>query len=128
MAQILIIDDDADLRNIIRRMLETAGYSAVCAADGQAGMKLALEYKPDLLITDIIMPDENGIKVIRQFRRMFPGIKILAVSSGGIMKSSKVLVKAKQSGAHKVLRKPFKRMELLMAAEDLISSCRERES
>src|SRR5437762_7182307 len=82
MARILVIDDDAQVRGAVRRVLERAGHTVVDVADGEAGIRAHRERPTDLIITDIFMPEQDGIETIQQLRREFPRVKIIAISGG----------------------------------------------
>jgi DNA-binding response OmpR family regulator len=117
MAKILVIDDDAMLRHTITKILRRGGYEVVTAEDGARGMAALRKERPDLVITDIVMPDQEGIQTITQIRREARDTKIIAVSGGGIVGNVDFLSMAQQLGAHDVLAKPF-------LAEDLIGRVR----
>ena len=106
---------------MIRDMLERDGYKVVLAEDGEVGLQLYLEIKPDLLITDLIMPNKEGIELIMQLSREFPDGKIIAISGGGRFDPAVYLDAAKELGAQVILRKPFKRKELIAAVEQCLS-------
>lgn len=83
MPLILIIDDDDQIREMLRQMLERAGYEVTDAPNGKVAMKLYREQPADLIITDLIMPGKEGIETIIELRRDFPEVKIIAISGGG---------------------------------------------
>ena len=83
MALILIIDDDDQIRRVLRKTLERDGYDVADAPNGKEGIRLYRENPADLVITDIIMPEKEGIETIRELRRDFPEVKIIAISGGG---------------------------------------------
>ena len=83
MARILIIDDEEKFRKMLRQMLERAGHEVVEAPDGKEGVKLYREKLTDLIITDIFMPEKEGIQTIKELKRDFPEAKIIAISGGG---------------------------------------------
>ena len=115
MADILIIDDEDIVRNSIRLTLENVGHTIRESATGKGGLYLARNQMPDLLITDIFMPEKDGLEVIRELRQEAPHLRILAISGGGRMGDSDFLPQAKAFGAQTTLRKPFLREELLDA-------------
>lgn len=124
MALVLIIDDNEALRTVIRRTLESAGYSVVDAADGRQGLALLASHQPDLLITDILMPTKEGIETIREVREARPELSIIAISGGGAgpMNGADLLAIARQFGANAVLEKPFRPAELRQAIGALLQS------
>lgn len=97
-ARILIIDDEAPLRVMVRQMLEKADYMVEEANDGAAGLKCVLHNPIDLVITDIFMPDKDGLATILELRAQFPHLKIIAIS-GGSRRGPDYLPIAKKLGA-----------------------------
>ena len=118
VARILVIDDEPLVRDMVRQILERAGYEVLDAPDGKVGMQRVREQVFDLVITDILMPEQEGIETIRMLHREFPQIRILAISGGGRRGKLDVLPVAEVFGAHRSLAKPFERKELL----DVVSS------
>jgi DNA-binding response OmpR family regulator len=114
VTRILVIDDEASVRAFIRQTLETEGYEVKEAADGKEGLAALRPYPADLIITDIFMPNKEGIDTIRTVREQFPQTKILAISGGG-SRRMEVLSAAVQFGAHHALEKPFTPAELVAA-------------
>ena len=106
MAKILLIDDDTNLRTMTTMALAAAGHQVVEAKDGKQGVRLFHEHRPDLVITDLIMPDQEGIETIAQLRRAQPGRPIIAIS-GGLTHSALYLNIAAKVGAHHTLAKPL---------------------
>ena len=108
MARILVIDDDADVRAVILDTLESAGHEVILAGDGNQGLRLQRLHQAELVITDILMPEKEGIETIRELRHEFPKQKIIAMSGGGrALASLDYLKVARELGAHVVLHKPF---------------------
>ena len=120
MAHIILIEDCNHLRGTLKKTLEYEGHEVFEAQDGKAGEKLYREGCPELVITDIIMPNKDGIETIIELRRDFPGIKILAISGGGRIGSENYLDMAKSLGAHGILAKPFKQKDLLESVGKLL--------
>ena len=85
MPRILIIDDNDQFLGILRNTFEKAGYDVDLAGNGTEGLKVLAEYSVDLVVTDIVMPVMEGIETIMELLREFPGLKIIAVSGGGIL-------------------------------------------
>jgi DNA-binding response OmpR family regulator len=106
-ARILVIDDDTAVRVTIETVLAGCGYGVVCAADGKEGVRLFLALRPDLVMTDIIMPVQEGIETIFEIRQEQPTARIIAMSGGGRIASSDLLGMARELGADHVLAKPF---------------------
>ena len=119
MARILIIDDDADLRTTLRDLLEQAGYAVVEAHDGHAGLTSYEAAPTDLIITDLLMPEREGLETITALRRINPQVKIIAITGGGQTGQLDFLRAAAVLGAQRTLHKPFNRQTLLAAVRDL---------
>ena len=111
MARILIIDDDPDLRAVLAQMLRLAGYEVALAANGREGLEQALKQPADLVLTDIYMPEQEGLETILELRRRFPQLPVLAMS--GRAAAGTMLGIAQRLGAIAVLQKPFSSDELL---------------
>jgi CheY-like chemotaxis protein len=121
MARILLIDDDDQFRMLLRRMLEKAGYSDIEEAkDGGLGVKLFRQRPFDLVITDIIMPDKEGLETIMELTGDYPQIKIIALSGGGRVGPHGYLEMAKRLGASRTLAKPFNYSDFLDVVQDLL--------
>jgi DNA-binding NtrC family response regulator len=112
-ASILIVDDEADLRDLMIRVLAQAGYQATGAADGNEATRAMANQHFDVVITDLIMPERDGIQVINELRRKFPEVKIIAMSGGGHISREQYLRIAKGMGAHAQLEKPFTNEQLI---------------
>jgi CheY-like chemotaxis protein len=106
MARILIIDDDAYFRALLRRVLVQAGHEAVEACDGREGVQRYRTAPTDLILTDIWMPEQEGLETIRALRREFPAVNIIAMSGSGQFRGLDVLRIAEQFGALHTLEKP----------------------
>jgi CheY-like chemotaxis protein len=122
MADILIIDDELQMRRLLARLLRDAGHTVHEAANGREGLKLFREVHPVLIITDILMPDTEGIETIRELRRAAPTLPILAISGSN---TPVYLDAATKLGATASLRKPFSAEELLGAVETLLGGSAE---
>ncbi|MBF0227143.1 MAG: response regulator [Desulfobacterales bacterium] len=120
MAKILVIDDDDQIRQMLKKMIELEGYEVYEAEDGNVGVKLAQSNNFDLVITDIIMPEKEGIETIRELKKAFPDIKIIAISGGGRIGPDSYLELAKKLGASETLSKPVKKNVLMDAIKRLI--------
>lgn len=122
MARILLIDDDDQFRMLLRKMLEKAGYKDIEEAnDGRTGMKLFRQRPFDLVITDIIMPDKEGIETIMELTSEYPQMKIIAMSGGGRVGPQGYLEMAKRLGASRTLEKPFKYSDFLDIVQELLN-------
>ena len=105
--KILIIDDDDQIREILRMWLEKAGFEVFEAADGKLGVEIQKKTPVDLIICDLIMPEQEGIETITQFRKFFPEVCIIAISGGGQIDADSYLPMARSLGAWKVYKKPL---------------------
>lgn len=122
MATILIIDDNEDLRETLVAVLQDEGYTILVAQDGVSGARVFGESRPDLVVTDLIMPNANGFDTIRQIRAIDPKARILAMSGGSLINKDDYLATAAALGAMHVLPKPFEVEELLRAVITCLNS------
>ena len=99
MAKILVIDDEPSILLMIKKMLEKEGHEVDLALNGRDGMELFENIKPDLVITDIIMPEKEGLETIFELRKKNPGLKIIAISGGGRISPEGYLPRCKTSGS-----------------------------
>ena len=106
MARILLIDDDGGVRRTVRRLLERAGHAVLEAADGQEGLRLHREWRPDLIIADIFMPQVDGLELILQLRREAAAVPIVILSGGDGSGTPDLRKEAALLGAARVLSKP----------------------
>jgi PAS domain S-box-containing protein len=118
--RVLIVDDDRQIREIIREVVETEGYTALEAPDGKQGIRMCKRDPVDLIITDIFMPERDGLQVIREIRQGFPGIKIIAISGGGETVAGDFLGHAKLFGADRAFPKPLSLSDLAGAIRELL--------
>lgn len=113
MTTILIIDDNDLVRSSTRYILEDDGFKVEEAPDGEVGIKVVASIKPDLVLTDIVMPNKEGIELIRELRAGGYVGPILAMSGGGRIESGSLLSVAKKLGATDCIAKPFNKAQLL---------------
>jgi DNA-binding response OmpR family regulator len=121
MPGILIVEDDKELREMLKISLIRHKYTVLEAADGKEAIT---HFKPsitDLVITDLIMPDEDGLKVIMKLREIKPSLKIIAISGGGKAGPGSYLNLAKALGANVIFPKPFSINDLLAKIEQLLT-------
>ena len=123
MTKILVIDDDALVRSTVSRMLRCWGYEVVSAEDGRRGVELFGSNNPALVITDIIMPDKDGIETIREIRAMQPDAKIIAMSGGGRIGNLDFLKIAAKLGAAEIVNKPFEPATLRACVTRCLDPC-----
>ena len=115
MAKILVLDDELSILLMIKKMLEKDGHEVETALNGKEGMELFEKNKPDLLITDIIMPEKEGLETIIELKKKHPELKIIAISGGGRIGPNGYLPGAKLFGANLVFQKPLDHKEFLQA-------------
>jgi CheY-like chemotaxis protein len=121
MKRILVMDDDTQMRQMLRQTLERAGYEVIEASDGQKGIDLFRQEPTDLVITDIIMPEKEGVETVIELKRDFPDVKIIAISGGSRgIDSQGCLSYVKGLGISHVFTKPFERKELLETVQELL--------
>jgi DNA-binding response OmpR family regulator len=123
MAHILIIDDDRLFRTMLAETLTHFGHTVMQAANGKEGLKLAAGVKPQLLITDLVMPEMEGFELLMALQKHCLGVKIMVISGGGrgtVGSPVDYLEIAKNFGASKVLAKPFSSDTLLAAINELL--------
>jgi DNA-binding response OmpR family regulator len=121
VAKILIIDDDSALRRTMKKIVSLAGHTADEAEDGQVGISLFQEGDYDLVVTDLLMPEKEGIETIIELRAERPDVKILAVSGGLLLDPKGPLQDAEALGADSSLPKPFSVEEFSTAVEELLT-------
>ncbi len=117
MASILLVDDDDLSRGAVHKMLERTGYVVHSTGIGQEALDHYRRQRSDLVITDLIMPDLDGLEIIQQLRRIDPAVRVLAISGGGRVDAEEYLSVARKFGAVEVLPKPFTGQELKQAVE-----------
>ena len=115
MARILIIDDQPAVLRALRRTLERAGHQVTEAADGKTALRHFAGNPTDLVISDIYMPEMDGIEFLLRVREAFPEARIMAMSGGGHLSKDRVLGASRMLGAVAVLEKPFSQTEVLEA-------------
>ena len=111
--RVLVIDDNPDIRDTLRWLLEGEGYIVAVAANGLEGLRLQRKEPADIVVTDIFMPEQDGIETLWKFRDEFPGVPIIVMSGGGAARGTDYLVVARELGAKKALRKPLDPQELI---------------
>ena len=121
MARILIIDDENLVRFALRQVLEDAGYGVEEAEDGEKGLERVAAKGVDLVITDIVMPNKEGIQTITEIKAVRPEIPILAISGGGRIGKVDYLGGSREAGADDTLRKPFTDDVLLEKVSNLLA-------
>lgn len=117
MARILVVDDEAQIRDVLCRMMEHCGYSVDQAIHGQDAIQKLGESTYDLVISDILMPERDGLEVIMFLKREQPDVKVIAISAPG---NELYLNTARGLGAVRVFSKPFRLKDLAGAVKELI--------
>lgn len=114
---VLVVDDDPGVRDVIRSMLEASGYSVLLAENGKEAMRVLKTEQADLILTDLVMPEQEGIETIKALRRVYPDIKVIAMSGafgGDYLRIAAYL------GAHATLAKPIQMEALLRLVEEML--------
>ena len=114
---ILIVDDEPGIRELLGMILETAGHSVAAAEDGLEAPKIMASRDIDIVITDLLMPERDGLEFITEIRSKYPKVKIIAMSGGGHIARDSYLRIARNFGAHYLLEKPFSQAGVLTAIE-----------
>jgi len=120
--RVLLIDDDAALLKLMADAFTAAGYTTLTAENGRKGLNLLDSYQPDLVVTDIVMPEMEGIGAILQIRRRPRPPKIIAISGAGFGGRRDYLSWAKHLGADEVLAKPFRMSQIVALSNRLIDN------
>jgi CheY-like chemotaxis protein len=122
MHKILVIEDNIAVRNALAEILESAGYQVVTAEDGQRGLDVFRAERPDLVITDIVMPEKEGIETIREIRNECPNAKIIAISGGGRTGNTDYLKVARRLGASDAIAKPLDPDHLIAVVQQRLAA------
>ena len=122
MPRILLVDDDDLSRSTVHQMLERAGHSVTSTDSGAEAVRLFQAQPADLVVTDLIMPDTDGLELIQQLRKLDTQVRILAISGGGRVNANEYLSVARKFGAAAVLAKPFSNLELREAVQAALGS------
>lgn len=121
MAQILIVDDDPGLLSALRGILEDAGHEVTEESDGSRALRRFAGHPTDLVITDVYMPEMNGIEFLMRLREAFPEAKVIGMSGGGHLDKEPVLEGARALGAAGILAKPLDVDEVNRVVESVLS-------
>lgn len=122
MKKILIVDDDDLIRDLIYEILEPQGYQILLAENGNRALEILDKEEIDLIITDIIMPDKEGIETILDIKKRLPHAKIIAMSGGGQLEANSYLSMAKRLGVNATLTKPFTPVKLLNVVQEILEA------
>jgi len=121
MKKILIIDDDPQIRELLVRLMTLHGFIPLTAANGEEGLQLFRRERPDLVISDLIMPEKEGYETLRTIKTEQPGTGVFIISGGGRMDAQSALSLAKQFGADRTFSKPFSCAELIAAVRERLA-------
>lgn len=121
MAKILVFDDEPSILLMLKKMLEKAGHEVDLALNGKDGIALFEKNRPDLVITDIIMPEKEGLETILELRKRYPDLKIIAISGGGRIGPDGYLPSAKLFGADMIFQKPLIQKDFMQAVSLLLN-------
>ena len=119
--RILVVDDNEDLRTTIQALLQADGFEVSVAADGEAALLLHRAHPADVVVTDLFMPDKDGIETIIELKKLYPSVKIIAMSGWTSTQGSDYLQVAREIGAAVTLQKPFDPLELSRVVRQLAS-------
>jgi CheY-like chemotaxis protein len=122
MATILVIDDNPEFREILRIHLEANGHRTVLAGNGEQGLALLEREAIDIVLTDILMPQRDGVEVLRETKRRWPGLPVIAISGGGWIGATELLGMAERLGADNILQKPVRRDDLIKAVDEALTA------
>ncbi len=120
MAKILVIDDDRMVRETLKIILAAAGHEVLLTEDGNKGLRAFTEFTPDLVITDILMPEKEGMETIRDLRERRPDLPIIAISGGGRVGNMSFLKVAERFGANRTITKPFEPDHIVATIAELL--------
>jgi DNA-binding response OmpR family regulator len=119
-SSILIVDDDEFISSLLSKTLIDEGFAVSMAENGRSGLAMYLANRPDVLITDIIMPDMDGLELIKTIRKKHPDTPIIAISSADPKDNTFFLDVSKDLGATKILAKPFNPDDLVRVVQELL--------
>lgn len=126
MAKILLVEDDDLVRDMLTQVLQRASHEVMCATNGEEAMEHLKEIKPDIMVTDIIMPKKSGITLISEVRNRHPNMEIIAISGGGRLDPTGYLDLSETLGASVSFEKPIDNNALLMAIDLLLHGKKEK--
>jgi DNA-binding NtrC family response regulator len=125
---ILVVDDEEELRELIRLVLEAAGHMVATASDGKDARRVLARGRYDVVLTDLLMPESDGLELIAELVKKGPAVRIIAMSGGGHIAGDQYLQMAKSFGAHVLLRKAFTHDRLLAAIEEARAGAEPRDT
>ena len=113
MGKILVVDDDSEIRNVFKRAFENAGHEVIIAENGSVCEFMYKKHNPDIIVLDILMPEQEGIETILNLKATNNNIKIIAVSGGGMGGANNYLDNALKLGAVAIFEKPVNHNEII---------------
>jgi DNA-binding NtrC family response regulator len=122
VARVLVLDDEDEVRSVLMRALQRAGYEALGAANGLEGLQVARTQPLDLVVTDLVMPEVDGLEFIRELGRLRPGMPVIAISGGGVWDARSLLTVAGTLGALRTMSKPFELAEFLSLVAEVLAT------
>ncbi|MFZ5758490.1 MAG: response regulator [Thermodesulfobacteriota bacterium] len=121
MAKILVVDDEDQIQGLLKRLLGSLGHTVITADNGAVGLKLLSQERFDLVITDIFMPEKEGLETIMEIRRDFPAVKVIAMS-GGDSSGCDYLPLTRPLGANGCLNKPFSQQDIVGLVQEVLGA------
>lgn len=121
MALILVVDDDATVLRMLTQVMQRDGHTVIQAEDGEVALRLFRQQPTDVIITDILMPNKEGLELISEAREISPGVRIIAYSGGGKMQPENYLEFATGMGADRVFTKPVPITDLSVAVQEMLA-------
>ena len=122
MARVLVLDDEDEVRTLLMRALRHAGHEALGAEDGLEGLEIVRAEHLDLVVTDLVMPEVDGLEFMHELAHLRPGTPVIAISGGGVWDAQSLLKVAGTLGAVRTLSKPFELDEFLKLVEEVLAT------
>ncbi|MFO7936981.1 MAG: response regulator [Kiritimatiellia bacterium] len=120
MCNILLLDDELFIQDLFSQFFREKGYNVVCVSNGRKGLEKLRDFDADLIITDIMMPDMDGLEVVREIRKNYADLPVIAISGGMRNAAINFVSAAKDFGADVIFEKPVELSELLASVKELI--------
>lgn len=122
MARVLVLDDEDEVRTVLMRALEREGHEALGAVDGLEGLQVVRTQPIDMVVTDLVMPEVDGLEFMQELARLRPGTPVIAISGGGVWDARSLLEVAGTLGALRTLSKPFELAEFLSLVNEVLAT------
>lgn len=120
--RILVVDDDEGVRLTISYVLSMVGYEIMLTKNGREALDVFADYRPDLVIVDLVMPEKEGAQTIFEIKSIAPSTKIIAMSGGARLSNVNILQRARDAGADRILSKPFQLDKLTSLVERILAN------